>query len=110
MAYDQLIAAQRYNDALLGRSYEKINLHFDMGKMDVPLPANTPNLDQIRQNRRDSLITSTVKDVETLAGAGDLAHARTLAERLLAYDSSPETTVLLSQHLTRAGQPGLLGR
>ena len=110
VAYDQLIAAQRYSDALLGRTYEKINLHFDISKRDVPLPANTPNLEQIRQNRRDSLIKSTVKDVETLAGAGDLAHARALAERLLAYDSSPQTTVLLSQHLTRAGQPGLLGR
>ncbi len=45
-----------------------------------------------------------------LAGAGDLTHARTLAERLLAYDNSPETTALLSQHLTRAGQVDLLGK
>ena len=108
VAYDQLVEAQRYSDALLGRSYANINMLFEMGKMELPLPANAPDAETIRKNQHDGLIDSTVKSVEALAGAGDLDHARTLAGRLLAYDSSPETKALLQQHATRAGQAGLL--
>ncbi|HEX5223178.1 MAG TPA: sigma-70 family RNA polymerase sigma factor [Verrucomicrobiae bacterium] len=109
LAYDQLLTAQRYADALLGRSYDKIQMHFETGKMDLPLPESIPNREILLQQRRNSLIKTTVKDVEVLAGAGDLTQARTLAQRLLAYDNSTETSALLSQHLARAGQAGLLG-
>jgi hypothetical protein len=43
-----------------------------------------------------------------LAGAGDLAHAKTLAQRLLAYDGSDQTKAVLQNSLTRAGHPELL--
>ena len=72
------------------------------------MPANIANPEEIRKSQRNYLINSTAKNVEVLAGSGDLVHARALADRLLAFDSSPETKALLQQHATRAGQAGLL--
>ena len=107
-AYNQLVEAQRYGDALLGKPYATISANFEMLATERPLPANIANPEKIRKSQRDYLINSTAKNVEVLAGSGDLGHARTLAQRLLAYDSSPETKALLLQHATRAGQAGLL--
>ena len=64
----------------------------------------------IRKTQGDYLINSTASSIEALAGAGDLVHAQEMAKRLLAYDSSPETIALLQQHVTRAGQAGLLDK
>jgi RNA polymerase sigma factor (sigma-70 family) len=107
-AYDQLVEAQRYGDALVGRPYANISAHFEMGKAERPLPANIANAEEIRKSQRTYLINSTAKNVEVLAGSGDVVHARALADRLLAFDTSPETKALLQQHATRAGQAGLL--
>jgi len=108
VAYSLLVDGQRYGDALLGRPYENISAQFEMTIKERPLPANITDPARIRKMQRDFLINSTAADVEVLAGAGDLVHARTLAGRLLAYDSSPETKALLQQHVSRAGQTGLL--
>ena len=107
-AFDQLVEAQRYGDALLGMPYANISAQFEMNQAERPLPANIANPEKIRKIQRDYLINSTAINVEVLAGSGDLDHARTLAGRLLTYDSSPETKALLQQHATRAGQAGLL--
>ena len=107
MAYDHLVEAQRYGDAVLGRPYESVSSLFETLIKEIPLPESTPNIEIIRKGRRDATISTTVKNVEALAGAGDLEHARMLAAKLLAYDSSPETKVLLQQHAARAGQTGL---
>jgi hypothetical protein len=45
---------------------------------------------------------------EAHAGTGDVARARQLAEKLMAYDDSRETGALLQTHLKRAGAPELL--
>jgi RNA polymerase sigma factor (sigma-70 family) len=107
-AYDLLVEAQRYDDALVGKPYENISAMFEMRRTERPLPANIANPEMIRKTQRDHLINSTAKNVEVLAGSGDLEHARTLAARLLAYDNSPETKALLQLHANRAGQAGLL--
>jgi hypothetical protein len=60
----------------------------------------------IRHNRA---VTSTAKDIEVLAGAGQLDRARELAGFLFAYDSSAETRRTVQEHLLRAGHPELLG-
>jgi hypothetical protein len=57
---------------------------------------------------RETVIKNAVRDVEVLAGAGEVANARTMANRLLAYDNSEGTQTLLQQHLARAGQPNLM--
>ncbi len=108
VVYDQLVESQRYSDALLGRPYTHHISMFEILTKERPLPANTPNIDMFKQSLRNNVVNSTAKSVEALAGAGDLEHARTLAGRLLAYDSSPETKALLQQHAARAGQAGLL--
>ncbi len=107
-AYNQLVEAQRYDDALLGRPYANISAQFEMGSTERPLPANVANPEMIRKSQRDYLINSTAKSVEVLAGSGDLVHARALAGGLLEYDNTPETLSLLQQHVSRAGQAGLL--
>ncbi|HWX22691.1 MAG TPA: sigma-70 family RNA polymerase sigma factor [Candidatus Binatia bacterium] len=107
-AYDQLVTAQRYGDALVGKSYAQVSAQFEMMSAERPLPPNIPNPEMIRKAQHDSLISSVAQNVEVFAGAGDLPHARTLAARLLAFDPSPETKALLQQHAVRAGQPDLL--
>jgi len=107
VVFDQLVESQRYGDALFGRPYSHHNMMFEELTKERPMPANTPNIDMMKQSLRNNAINSTAKSVEVLAGAGDLEHARTLAAKLLTYDSSPETKSLLQQHATRAGQAGL---
>jgi RNA polymerase sigma factor (sigma-70 family) len=108
VAYDQLIQAQRYGDALSGKSYAQIISQFEILAEDRPLPANISNPDRIRNAKRAYLITSAANSFEALAGAGDLEHARMLAARLVAFDPSPETRALLESRAARAGQPALL--
>jgi hypothetical protein len=62
----------------------------------------------LRQELHDGIVHSAATDVELLAGDGDLAHARALARRLLAFDDSDETHALLLQRLSRAGHPDVL--
>ena len=107
-AYDYLVEAQRYGDAVLGRPYENTMSTFEILAKERPLPANTPNADMLRKSQRNAVVNITAKSFEALAGAGDLLHARMLAKRLLEYDSSAETKAILQQHATRAGQTGLL--
>jgi hypothetical protein len=108
LAYDQLVTAQRYGDALVGKSYAQVSAQFEMMSAERPLPANIPNPERIRKAQHDYLIGSMAQNVEVFAGAGELDHARTLSARLLAFDRSPETKALLQQHAVRAGQPDLL--
>jgi len=108
IAYNQLVSVQRYSDANLGKPYATVSSLFELTSRERPLPANITNPEMIRKTQRDYLINSTATSVEALAGGGDLADARTLAERLLTYDNSPGTMAILQQHLTRAGQGGLL--
>ena len=74
----------------------------------MPIAPETPKPDLLIKQRRSYAITSSAKNIEILAGVGNLSDARTLAERLLAFDGTPETRALLQTHLTRAGQPNLL--
>jgi RNA polymerase sigma factor (sigma-70 family) len=108
VAYEQLISAQRYSDAILGRSYATTLSLLELTATERPLPANITNPEAVRKTQRDYLINNTATSVEALAGAGDLVHARELAGKLLSYDNSAGTIAILQQHLTRAGQAGLL--
>lgn len=107
-AYDELIEKQRYSDALSGRPYATISALFELEAVERPLPPNIANPEAIRKTQRDTLIMSTARNIEMLAGAGDVEHARALAARLLEYDGTRETKALLQQHAIRAGRPDLL--
>jgi hypothetical protein len=54
------------------------------------------------------VVKTNAENIEILAGAGQLDNARTLADRLLAFDNSEDARRAIQQHLNRAGQPGLL--
>ncbi len=105
--FDQLLEARRYADAMEGHSYGAMVSEFAVGSNDS-LPANLPNADRIRESRRNFVVNRAIRNVEALAGAGDLEHARMLAEKVMAFDSSDATRASIQEHAARAGQPNLL--
>jgi hypothetical protein len=107
-SYDFLVENQRYQAAAEGKPYSQISSLFETMIQERPLPLNTPNPDERRREARAFLVASTAKSIEMLAGSGDLANARALTQRLLAYDNSEATKALIHKHAERAGQPGLL--
>lgn len=107
-AFDLLREQRRYTDAMEGTTFVQISHGFDRNTEERTLPAGITNPEAVRKSQRSYAITSTAKNIEVLAGAGKLPEARTLAQRLIAYDSTPETRALLQTHLARAGQPNLL--
>jgi hypothetical protein len=107
-AQDYLIANRRYPDALVGSPYSTISSIFEMLIQERPLPADTPDPIAARLKQREQTVALTAKNIEVLAGAGDLIHASAMAERLIAYDGTEKTRALIQQHATRAGHPELL--
>jgi hypothetical protein len=108
-SYETLVENRRYREALEGRPYGSLSSSFERS-INMEVPANLPNGDEARRSGHEYLIATTVKNIEALAGAGDLEHARNLAERLLAYDPSESTRALIQKHAERAGQPALLSK
>lgn len=104
-AFRDFAVAGRYADALLGQNFASMSGFFEVSVRNRPAAhakagAAAP---------KDSYAAATtVTNIEVLAGAGDLVHARELAARLLAVDGSESTRALLQTRLERAGQPGLL--
>jgi hypothetical protein len=93
-AFDQFVEARRYRDAAAGRPYASMSSSLEMDA-------------QMGKQLRGFSAKRAATNIEVLAGAGELEHARTLAERLLNHDGSAETRALLQHHLDRAGHPEL---
>lgn len=106
--YDQFVGAQRYREALQAQPYAQMSAAADGMARSPSIEANNPNREEILKSNHDYLIATTTKNIEVLAGAGDLAHARILVGKLLVYDGSYETRTVLQQHVERAGHPELL--
>jgi RNA polymerase sigma factor (sigma-70 family) len=106
--YELLAESGRYQDALQVRPYGSMSSIFEVSIQERPLPANATNPERLRQVQRNYAVASAAKNIEVLAGAGDLAHAKSFVERLLAYDGSEETKAVLQKSLTRTGHPELL--
>jgi RNA polymerase sigma factor (sigma-70 family) len=106
--YELLAESGRYQDALQVRPYGSMSSIFEVSIQERPLPANATNPERLRQVQRNYAVASAAKNIEVLAGAGDLAHAKSFVERLLAYDGSEETKAVLQKSLVRAGHPELL--
>ena len=79
----------------------------DAADWDKLRPVIDEAMAELGDEDRDA-VALTAKNIELLAGSGDLPNARNLAERLLAYDHSEATRALIQKHAERAGQPGLL--
>jgi hypothetical protein len=108
-AVEGMIAAKRYSEALEGRTYASMSSSFEMSSQLRTVPGATAEMaEKMKTSMRSYAVTSAAKNIEVLAGAGDLGHARELAGRVLALDNSEATRALVQKHLERAGQPGLL--
>jgi hypothetical protein len=98
---DQLVALKRYDVAMEATDPVRMMGNFEMQSKTlerVPLPPGEPN----------PAVRTALKNIEILLGIGDLVHARELAQKVLAFDSSSETRALVQQRAERAGQPNFL--
>jgi RNA polymerase sigma factor (sigma-70 family) len=100
IAHDSFVEAQRYADALVGKTFGAMMNELDMGIRAVPGKAG-----QSLVNRREYVIKGTLTNIETLIGAGQLDDARELTEKLYAFDGSEATRAAVKQHAERAGHP-----
>lgn len=106
-AHDFLVEQRRYTAALEGSPYSSISSTFEMLIHERPLPPDTPNPEEVRRKSREYIVAWAAKNIEVLAGAGELEKARTLAERLISYDAADTTRALIQRHAERAGRPEL---
>lgn len=104
--FDQLLGAQRYADAASAVPYSQMVTHFTRMTRDIPAPSGL-NAETMKRGIQTHVITSAAKNIEVLAGAGRLEEARDFMSKLLAYDGSVETRLIVREHLVRAGQPNL---
>lgn len=103
-----LVEHGRYRDALVAVPYERMGPWFDR-ESQPPSVATERYPDMALKRHRRIVVGDAAKNVEVLAGAGDLAHAREFAAKVLAFDNSAETREVLQKHATRAGHPNLFG-
>lgn len=103
--YDLLIEARRYGDAAKAMSFGQMTADFDRNVQYLSTTAGRPGREFIKASQTKYIVTTATKNIEVLAGAGDLAHARDLAAKLLAFNGSDETKALLRQRVERAGHP-----
>jgi hypothetical protein len=96
-AHQALVDAQRYQDALVGRSLADMLQRFE-------LQSNVSS----QPHTRAFALQTAARDLEVLAGAGELVDARELIQRILKADSTPATRDLLRRHLQRAGVADLV--
>jgi hypothetical protein len=105
--YDELAAAQRYQEAAHARPYRQMLSLFE-GIAEVPKSALAgPDAERIRTMNRTHTTKLGAGFVEVLAGAGQLDDARDLAELITAYDNSPEAKAVLNAAATKAGHADL---
>lgn len=104
---DLLVEAKRYGELVQARPYETMIRHFENVSDVSRMKKN--NISESRMaSLRGTVARSSAKEIEALAGAGDLPDAREFIAKVLAFDSSAETRVLLAMHLSRAGHPELM--
>lgn len=105
--FETLLGAKRYADAVEANPYDKMVSLFERTNEPPPSAAVSDRERMQRELRRLSVATAA-RNIEALAGAGELANARAFVERVLRYDDSPETRAVLREHLGRVGQGDLL--
>jgi len=107
-AYDLLIKAKRYDDVAKARPAAKMEREFDRNIEQMARMAATPR----PGGRPDPFVgyvtRATVKDIEVLAGSGQVEAARALGEKLLGkMEAKDEVKKQLHDAVVRAGQAEL---
>ena len=100
IAHSSFIAARRYADALVGKTFGAMLNEFSMG---VRSAERLSGLSQA--SHREFVVKSTLSNIEALTGAGKTDEAKSLTEKLLAFDGSESTHAALQQHVQRATSP-----
>jgi hypothetical protein len=99
IAHNSFVAARRYSDALVGEPFgEMIN------QLEMQIRFSANQAPESSAMFHDIAIKGALSDIEVLTGAGRIEDARTLTEKLLAYDGSEATRVALKLHVDRASQ------
>lgn len=101
--FDLLLEAKRYGDALGVQPYAQYKSRL-AGEALAQLLLPKEHLALLRDVESEF----SAKEVEALAGAGQLDDARDLIKIIFATNSSPKARDAVSQHLARAGHPELL--
>lgn len=105
--YNELAAAQRYQEAVQAKPYRSMLTLFE-DVAEAPKSAlSGPDAEKIRTMNRIHTTKLGAGFVEVLAGAGQLEDARDLAEIILAYDNSPAAKVALNAAAAKAGHANL---
>jgi len=99
IAHSAFIEARRYGDVLVGKTLGAMLNELDMG---IRNPAGMSG--QSLVNQRANVVKATLTNIEALTGAGKLGDARTLTQKLLAYDNSEATRAGIKHHVERASQ------
>jgi len=103
--WDVLVQRRRYVEAAELRPLNA----FLVANAGLECGINDLKSDQIAYRaNRNFYITLSMREVEALAGVGNLTDARTLLKKVLFMDASVKTRQLLLKHLERAGHPELL--
>jgi hypothetical protein len=111
--FEPLATQKRYREALQARSFAAMRTSFELASSllleNAAAAKGGGSAAAIRALgvQRDTLARNTARDVEVLAGAGELAEAQALAAALLEFDGAVATQTLLREHLARAGQSSL---
>lgn len=103
---DLLIASRRYDDVAMVRLPSLMFSQFETNRQRAVDGASS---DALRSTAsKGHAVRVAVKDIEILAGAGNLDEARELIAKVVALDDSETTRSLLRTHLARAGQAALI--
>ena len=103
--WDVLIHRRRYAEAAELRPLSA----FLIANAGLECGINDLKSDQIAYRaNRNFYVALSMREVEALAGVGNLTDARTLMKKVLFMDASVKTRQLLLKHLERAGHPELL--
>ncbi len=106
--YDLLIKAKRYGDAAKARPVAKMEQEFDRNSQQMAQMAATPRPDGRPDPFAGYVAQATVKNVEVLAGSGQIDAARALGEKLLGkMEGKDEVKKQLHDAVVRAGRAEL---
>lgn len=100
IAYNAFVEARRYSDAFVGKNFGGM-----MNDLDRGVASAARLTGQSLANQSAFFVQTTLSNIEVLTGVGQLEEARTLTEKLLAFDSSEATRAAIQRHVARANQP-----
>jgi len=97
IAHNSFVEAQRYTDALVGKSFGSM-----MNELEMGIRFASGVTGQSLAGSKSFTIAGAVSNIEVLTGVGKLDEARVLTEKLLSFDSSDATRAAIKQHVDRA--------